>query len=491
MLVHWGARRSRATRSIDRQLPRLYHASMEAAPFPAHPVLIVDDDLMVLEIVRELLSANGIGNVIACHDSREAVGLLARHRCSVVLLDIRMPGLSGLELLPALQAESPETIIVVLTGLDEVDVAVQCMKAGAFDFIQKPVESVRLLTSVRNAIERWEEREENQRLRESVFAPTPRYPAAFAAFVTRSPAMGAIFRYVEAIAPTSLPVLVTGETGVGKELLARAIHDLSGRTGDFVAVNVGGLDDALFSDALFGHRRGSFTGAAEPREGMVAAAARGTLFLDEIGDLHPESQVKLLRLLQEREYRPLGADQPVATDARFIFATNRDLDAEASAGRFRKDLYYRLRSHRILVPPLRKRREDIPLLVDHFLIHAAREIGKEPPRLPREIYTLLEAQPFPGNVRELEGLLSDALVRHESGTLSLKHLRRMLEGGSAKDAPVDRSGNPFAGIDALPTMEESSRLLIEEAMVRAKGNQATAAGLIGMSRTALNRRLKR
>jgi DNA-binding NtrC family response regulator len=464
---------------------------MEAAPFPTHPVLIVDDDLMVLDIVRELLSANGIGNVVVCHDSREAVGLLAHHRCSVVLLDIRMPGLSGFELLPALQAESPDILIVVLTGLDEVDVAVHCMKAGAFDFIQKPVESVRLLTSVRNAIGRWEEREENQRLRESVFAPIPRYPAAFGSFVTRSPAMGAIFRYVEAIAPTPLPVLVTGETGVGKELLARAIHDLSGRTGHFVAVNVAGLDDTLFSDALFGHRKGSYTGATEPREGMVVAAAHGTLFLDEIGDLHPESQVKLLRLLQEREYRPLGADQPVATDARFIFATNHDLDAEASVGRFRKDLYYRLRSHRIVLPPLRQRREDIPLLVDHFLIRAAREIGKEPPRPPRELYTLLEAQPFPGNVRELEGLLTDAIVRHESGTLSLKHLRLILEGGSAADEQVDRRGNPFAGIEVLPTMQEAARLLIEEAMERAKGNQTTAAGLIGMSRTALNRRMKK
>jgi DNA-binding NtrC family response regulator len=464
---------------------------MEAAPFPARPVLIVDDDPMVLDTLRELLTANGIGSVIACRDSREAVGLLVQHRCSVVLLDIRMPGLSGFELLPALQAESPETSIVVLTGLDEVDVAVQCMKAGAFDFIQKPVESIRLLTSVRNAIERWEEQEENQRLRESVFAPAPRFPAAFAAIVTRSPAMGAIFRYVEAIAPTSLPVLVMGETGVGKELLARAIHDLSGRTGDFVAVNVADLDDALFSDALFGHRRGSFTGASEPRGGMVAAAAHGTLFLDEIGDLHPATQVKLLRLLQEREYRPLGSDRPVATDARFIFATNRDLDAEASAGRFRKDLYYRLRSHRIRIPPLRQRREDIPLLVDHFLIRAAREIGKEPPHPPRELYTLLEAQPFPGNVRELEGLLSDAVVRHESGVLSLKNLRRMLESSPATDARVDRNGNPFAGIEALPTLQEASRLLIEEAMERAGGNQSTAAGLIGMSRTALNRRLRK
>jgi DNA-binding NtrC family response regulator len=438
-----------------------------------------------------MLQAAGIGNTIACCDSRDAVGLVARHGCSVVLLDLAMPHVTGLELLPALLAESPETPVVVLTGLDEVDVAVRCMKAGAFDFIQKPVESARLVTSVRNAIERWEVREENQRLHDSFLGAEIRSPEAFAAFVTRSPAMGAIFRYVEAIAPTSLPVLITGETGVGKELLARAIHALSGREGAFVAVNVAGLDDTLFSDALFGHRRGSFTGASEPREGMVAAATRGTLFLDEIGDIRPESQVKLLRLLQERVYRPLGSDQPVTTDSRFVFATNRALDEAASGGRFRKDLYYRLRAHRIHIPPLRERREDISLLVDHFLVRAASEIGKEPPRPPRELYTLLEAQPFPGNVRELEGLLSDAVVRHESGILSLKHLRRVLGHDDVTAALAGGSVNPFTNLDRLPSIKEAERLLIEEALSRAKGNQSTAAGLIGMSRTALNRQLKK
>ncbi len=295
-------------------------------------MLIVDDEELVLDSLSALLQTAGIRNVVACRDSRAAVGMLIRQSCSVVLLDLRMPGITGQELLPALLAESPETPVIVLTGLDEVDVAVQCMKTGAFDFIQKPVESVRLVTSVRNAIERCDAREENERLRASIFDAAVRSPEAFAGFVTRSPAMGAIFRYVEAIAPTSLPVLITGETGVGKELLARAIHTLSGREGAFVAVNVAGLDDTLFSDALFGHRRGSFTGASEAREGMVAAATRGTLFLDEIGDIHPESQVKLLRLLQEKVYYPLGSDQPVTTDSRFVFATNQALDEAASRG---------------------------------------------------------------------------------------------------------------------------------------------------------------
>lgn len=464
---------------------------MDRSPYPARPVLIVDDEQIVLDSLVAMLTAAGINNVLTCRDSRGAVGLMANHRCSAVLLDLKMPYVSGLELLPALLAEYPETPVVVLTGVDEIDVAVRCMKAGAFDFIQKPANSIRLATSIRHAIDRSDEREENQRLRDSVFAPQVRTPEAFAAFVTRSPAMAAIFRYVEAVAPTPLPILITGETGVGKELLARIIHELSDRTGAFVAVNVAGLDDALFSDTLFGHRRGSFTGASESREGMIARAAGGTLFLDEIGDLHPESQVKLLRLLQEREFLPLGSDKPVATDARFIFATNRDLESAASAERFRKDLYYRLRSHRIRIPPLRERREDIPPLIDHILQRAARELGKTAPRPPRELYTLLEVQQFPGNVRELEGLLYDAVVRHESGVLSLANLRPALAAARPALAAADRGRNPFTDLEVLPGIKEASRLLIEEAMARARGNQTTAAGLIGMSRTALNRHLKK
>ena len=463
---------------------------MDSIKYPARPVLIVDDEQIVLETLTELLQAVGIGNVVSCRDSRDATAILAREHGSVVLLDLNMPHVTGMELLPTILSEYPDTPVVVLTGNDEVEVAVRCMKAGAFDFIQKPVELSRLATSVRNAIERWEVRDENRRLCDSFIDQKVSSPAAFAALVTRSPAMGSIFRYVEAIAPTSLPVLITGETGVGKELLARSIHALSGRGGVFAAANVAGLDDTLFSDALFGHRRGAFTGASEAREGMIVTAARGTLFLDEIGDLHPESQVKLLRLLQEREYHPLGSDHPVGTDARFIFATNRNLEEAVSAGRFRKDLYYRLRSHRIRIPPLRERREDIPLLVDHFLIRTAREIGKEPPRPPRELYTLLAAQPFPGNVRELAGLIADAVVRHESGILSLKHLRRVLDSGERAQPSTEGIGNPFSSFEVLPTREQVERFLIQEAMDRAGGNQSTAAGLIGMSRTALNRHLR-
>jgi DNA-binding NtrC family response regulator len=307
--------------------------------------------------------------------------------------------------------------------------------------------------------------------------------------------MLAVFRYAEAIAPTSLPVLVTGETGVGKELLARAVHTLSGRTGPFVAVNVAGLDDTLFSDTLFGHRRGAFTGATDDRPGMIRRAARGTLFLDEIGDLGGDSQIKLLRLLQEREYHPLGEDAPHTSDARLVFATNRDLEKLAAEGRFRKDLYYRLRSHRIHLPPLRERPADLPLLVDHLLASAAEAIGRRPPRASRELYAWCMRRSFPGNIRELEGLLADAVLRHPNGELTPGDLASASGDDAGVARPADRGDAPppdlFAQVLRLPTIAEAEELLIREALRRADGNQTLAARMLDMSRTTLNKRLKR
>ncbi len=243
--------------------------------------------------------------------------------------------------------------------------------------------------------------------------------------------MRSTFKYIESIAVTSQPVLITGKTGVGKELIARTIHRLSGRKGTLAAVNVTGLDDTTFSDTLFDHKRGAFTGADRVRAGLIEKAANGTLFLDETGDLHPTSQVKLLRLLQEREYYPLGADVPRPSNARIVVATNRDLLALQASGTFRADLYYRLLLHRINVPPLRERRDDIPLLVEFFLQRAADELGKTKPTPPPELFILLALYDFPGNIRELQTMIFDAVSRHESWKLSLtgfkeiiRHLKR-------------------------------------------------------------------
>ena len=285
-------------------------------------------------------------------------------------------------------------------------------------------------------------------------------------------------------------MLITGETGTGKELVARAIHDASGCSGVFMPVNIAGFDDVMFSDTLFGHRKGSFTGAEQDRPGLVEMAAGGTLFLDEIGDLSVQSQVKLLRLLDEEEYFPLGWDVPRKSHARIVVATNRQLEAEVGAGRFRKDLFYRLKTHWIHLPPLRERKGDLPLLIDHFLRQAAEELQKPRPSVPDEILPLLGTYDFPGNVRELRSLLFDALSRHRGGILSLGPIRRAI--GPAQPLPqAGPSGLEIAYPERLPTLKQSARLLVAEAMKRAGGNQSVAARLLGISQQALSKRLSR
>lgn len=314
----------------------------------------------------------------------------------------------------------------------------------------------------------------------------------FASIITRSTAMRSIFRYLEVVAATQQPLAITGETGVGKELIARAIHDISGRRGAYVTVNVAGLDDAVFSDSLFGHKKGAYTGADQAREGLVAQAAEGTLFLDEIGDLKESSQVKLLRLLQEQTYYPLGSDVPKTSSARILCATNQNMERLMSEGRFRGDLYYRLIAHHVHIPPLRDRKEDIPLLLDYFLDKAARTLGKKRPTPPPELITLLSAYDFPGNVRELEALVTDAVATHRSGVLSMNRFKEALgrdlrsgqQSSAAESAPFDITAR-------FPTMKEAEEYLIKEALRRSHGNQRIAASFLGITSQALNKRLRR
>ena len=316
----------------------------------------------------------------------------------------------------------------------------------------------------------------------------------FPFFVTNDEKMLSIFQYVESSAQTEQPVLITGETGVGKELIARAIHRLSNRPGNFVPVNVAGLDDNIFSDTLFGHERGAFTGAEHVRKGQIELAATGTLFLDEIGDLSQPSQVKLLRLLQEGDYLPLGRDEPKLSHCRIVAATNEDLWVLQRAGKFRKDLNFRLRTHHIHIPPLRERKEDIPPLVDHFLDKAANDLSKKKPTPPKELIPLLQTYSFPGNVRELQSMIFDAVSQHQSKLLSLEVFRSYIaQCQTHNPSPCAKiSEEPYLVnfSDDLPTIKEATKLLVIEAMKRAQGNQTTAAQLLGISRQALGKRLK-
>ena len=320
----------------------------------------------------------------------------------------------------------------------------------------------------------------------------------FCDVITQDSAMYSIFRQMEFIAVTGDTVLITGETGVGKEKIARIIHQLSGRLGEFISVNVAGLDDLMFSDTLFGHRKGAFTGAESERRGLVELARGGTLFLDEIGDLGLESQMKLLRFLQDGEYRCLGEDASIESDVRVVAATNQSIESLARGGNFRSDLYYRLETHHIHLPPLRERKGDIRLLVNHFLKKAAENLGKKIPFLPHELFTLLSTYHFPGNIRELESMVNDAVTRHECGVLSTKSFLQKIDDHTSffpkdwahKDGTVTFS-DALSLLPELPELKEVQKLMISEVLRRTDGNQKIAARLLGISRETLNRRLSR
>ena len=383
------------------------------------PVLLVDDEPPLLRSASLLLRAAGITPVLTLDDSRLVLPRLAEDQIGVVVLDLTMPHLSGQALLEQITANHPTIHAIVMTATHDLETAVQCMQAGAIDYLVKPVDKHRLVSSVRRALELRALRQAVGSLQEPLRSDTSQPHQAFAEMVTQHPTMQALFRYVEAIARSPQPVLITGETGTGKELMARAIHRLAAPRGDFVAVNVAGLDDQVFSDTLFGHMRGAFTGADRPREGLITRAEDGTLFLDEMGDLAAVSQVKLLRLLQDGTYYPLGADRPRQSRARVVVATNRDVVQDVHAGTFRKDLYYRLRAHHVQIPPLRARRDDLPLLITHCLAKAATAFCKPVPTVPLALYQLLHTYAFPGNVRELEAMVFDAVARHPGGSLAL------------------------------------------------------------------------
>jgi DNA-binding NtrC family response regulator len=463
--------------------------TMSVSRHPELPVLLVDDDPAVLASETRHLAAGGVNNVLALADASEVLPLLSRTETSAVLLDISMPQIRGDALLEKIREAHPEVPVIMVTASADVETAVRCMKAGAFDYMVKAVEAARLVSGVERAIELRSLRLRYRDLRERLLSDELANPAAFSSIVTASSRMHAVFLYVESIAPTAETVLLTGETGTGKELLAEALHASSGKSGPLVKVNTAGLDDALFSDTLFGHVRGAFTGADAARKGLVFQAESGTLFLDEIGDLSPTSQVKLLRLIEAREYYPLGSDLARSTTARFVVATNQDLSDPTGAGAFRRDLYYRLQTHEVRIPPLRRRKEDLAPLVDLFLDQATRALGAKRLAVPPELYPLLETYDFPGNVRELRSMVMAAVSRQREKMLPLAPFREAMGLGDQPPAPSDLGALTFP--DRLPTLAELTAQAVEEALRRSKGNQALAARLLGISPQALSARLAR
>ncbi|HRG99231.1 MAG TPA: sigma-54 dependent transcriptional regulator [Polyangiaceae bacterium] len=438
-------------------------------------ILVVDDERSNVESLEKIFVREGM-RVLAAYDARSALDMLRQHRVHVVLTDLMMPGITGLELLRAVKQVSPEVEVVLMTAFGSVEAAVSAMRDGAYDFVEKPLRRLAIVKSVKKAAERQRLVAENRSLKQEIRLLSRRE------IVGNSPALRRVVEVCAQAAPSQATVLVLGESGTGKELLARSVHDRSGRArGPFVAVNCAAIPETILESELFGHERGSFTGAVGKKEGRFARAAGGTLFLDEIGELTPQVQVKLLRVLQEGEYEPVGGE-PTKADVRVVAATNRDLTAEVQAGRFREDLFYRLNVIAVTAPPLRARREDIPLLVDHFLLMYCAKNGKAKPSITRGAMEALLDYPWPGNVRELENVIERAVVLSRSDTISEDDLPDNL---AETKAPLARTlefpiGTPLSEIE---------HRVIRETLRHAKGDKSVAAQLLGISTRTIYRKL--
>jgi len=433
-------------------------------------ILVVDDDRVFRVSTAELLRQDGY-DVTAVADAREAVDALRVSRFDLMLLDLRMPGLDGTGLVTALREWGDGIPVLMISGFGTVDAAVHSLHAGADDFLTKPVEPAVLSDRVATLLER---------------RPAARLESERMAWlVGRSPAMKMVFEAIRLVAPTDATVLVLGETGTGKELVARSVHELSGRNaGPFVTVNCAALPEGLLESELFGHVRGSFTGAVRDRTGLFQAADGGTIVLDEVGDISATAQQRLLRVLQERELKPVGALRSIAIDVRVIAATNRNLRAEVEAGRFREDLFYRLNVFRIELPALRDRRSDIPLLVEHSLDQLARRNGgSSRPICSPFALRMLQAYDWPGNVRELFAVLESACIRAGSTRIEAQHLPAEVRAalrGAQPDAPRYRGDDD----------SDAERTAIRAALDQANGVRSRAAELLGMGRTTLWRKMR-
>ena len=462
---------------------------------PGSVILVVDDETSSLDSFELALRSFGLKQIILCTNGKQARELLTTRPVDAVLLDLVMPGTSGEDLLAWAGDEFPKLPIIVVTGIDTVESAVNCIKAGAFDYLVKPIEENQLHVSLGRALELSSLRQENLKLKSCFMREDLEHPEAFQDFLTNSKSLFKVFRYLEAVAFSNHPILVTGETGVGKELVAKAIHKLTNPKAPFAAVNLAGLDEHLFSDTLFGHKKGAFTGAATSRQGLIEKAGQGILFLDEIGDLSPAMQIKLLRMLQEREYMPLGSDVAKPMEAMIITATHRNLEELKDQGKFREDLFYRLSTYHVHIPPLRQRPEDLVLLTEHFIEKAAYSLNRPAPRLDSKLKSLLASYSFPGNVRELKALIHNAMAKTKAGQSPFGSLKKRIAAQEheqqGRPGFTSRPAQTVLLPDPLPTLEEMNTILVQEAMNRCQGKQVAAARMLGISQPALSKRLKK
>ncbi|MCA9446357.1 MAG: sigma-54-dependent Fis family transcriptional regulator [Candidatus Omnitrophica bacterium] len=453
-------------------------------------ILVVDDDVDLLNLVSIPLRSQGF-EVDSFDDPLEAEGKIPHRAYDLILTDLEMPERNGLDLLKLAKEVDPSTCVILLTGHAAVDTAVEAMKMGAFDYLKKPFPNKELLAVIEKGLRQRELEQENRRLRSEL-----REKYHFENLVGNAASMQKVFRMIERAGPTDSTVLILGESGTGKELAARAIHETSNRAHRrFLKVNCSALTDSLLESELFGHIKGSFTGAAADKRGLFEAANGGTLFLDEVGDTSPALQAKLLRVLQEGEIRPVGGTEDKSVDVRVIAATNRDLKGRISEELFREDLYFRLNVVSISLPPLRERKDDIPLLIHHFLQKKTAE-SESIPTLGLEVQDALLNYSWPGNIRELENVIERATVLREAETIELRDLPHEITGGvslqpTLKTKQEGESPALQEPADKILSLQEMERVQILKALKAAQGHREKAANLLGITRRTLYQKIKR
>jgi len=442
-----------------------------------HKILVIDDDQAILNYLGVFLTQSGKYEVDCLNESKRVMDVLAEFKPEMILLDMDMPDVTGLDILNMLaeKADAPE--VLILSGVEDIELAVKAIKLGAYDYLTKPVDRDKLLISLDRMIER---RMLKMRVRElSVSNESGVAEEPFSKIITCSSQMQKILNYVEKIAPTDNPVLIWGESGTGKELIARAMHKLSKRRDKpFVAVNASVFASELFASEFFGHAKGAFTGAVSDKTGILEKSDKGTLFLDEIGDLSLSIQVKLLRVLQEGEFFPVGSTKSVRVDVRLITATNKDLQEEIQRGNFRKDLFYRLNVSSIYLPPLRKREGDIPLLAQYFLDKYAQVHKKKLNSISEDVLGLLRRYHYPGNVRELENIINSAVLLESGKELTRRSLPQYFLEATLKSKYTTSDSR-------YKSMAEMEKEHIERVLKHTGGNRTTAAKILGLSRGSL------
>ncbi len=444
-------------------------------------VLVVDDETGILESLRILLKNAGFSPILA-QGGRAGLDALATAEMDIVLTDIRMPGVDGVQLLAAARAQDPHLPVILMTAQATLQSAVQAVNEGAFYYIQKPFRNDELLAILQRAVEHRRLRTENSSLRQEI---RRRERGTTSQPVGKCRVWQDVLRLAEMVAPTDSTVLIQGESGTGKEVIARYVHELSGRADSvFSSINCGALPEGLLESELFGHVKGSFTGAVKDKHGLFAAAAGGTFFLDEIGETTPATQVKLLRVLQHREVIPVGATDPQPIDVRLVAATNRDLEAEIRRGAFRSDLFYRLNVINIHLPPLRDRRDDIPLLAESFLQRTAAQRTEEPKRLTPDALDSLQHYVWPGNVRELENALERAVILSSGDSIERAALPDRLTTSNAEPLTAPREAEN-------PTLDTIERAYINWVLQSEGGHKTRAAEVLGIDPSTLHRKLAR